>query len=142
MRALEKAFPVLGSLTIIADGDAIHRSGQPKSVDRRDETGVAEPCRWSFAIASQIGETHRIPDLEMALVVEVRRHDCRRIGEQSQEDWSMRAILSTWSKRTVRIDRSGETPALGRTRFIGGGGNEIMRLIADIDAGRTHSTVT
>lgn len=131
VKVLEREYPYL----VLADNSAVTRLFDP--VTQKPVIDVMKPSsdgmRVVFRHSIRIGETHRIPDLEMAIVCKfwAMTSPNRRQAKQQVDLGDFIDIVETNRDALdlVKLKRIADVTNPRR-------GNEILRIVEDIDAGR------
>jgi hypothetical protein len=134
VRVLEEEFPYLE----VYDGPAVVRLVNPASgkamIDVMKPT--SEVMRLVFRHTIRIGKTHRIPELEMGVVCKfvAMTSPIRRDTKRMQDLLDFIDIVEN-KRKVIDLDELKSLAELAQR----GGGNKVIRMVAEIDAGRRTS---
>lgn len=131
VRVLKKAFPKL----LVEDGVVVTRFKDPGTGEPRIDLmkPVQAVFQMVFRHAIRIGQSHRIPDLEMALVSKF----AAMVSPNRQKS---KKIIDAGDFADI-VEHQGKEIDLAKLRRLAemvyrGGGTEILQLVDDISAGR------
>jgi hypothetical protein len=131
VRRLEEAFPYLETVENSAVARFINPVTQKAVIDVMKPT--SEAMRLAFRYTVEIGKSHRIPDLEMAVIAKYLAMTApnRARPRRTQDLADLMNIVMT---HRDELDLEKLVGLGDRVRLRGGG--ELSKLIADLDAGR------
>jgi hypothetical protein len=132
VRALQAAYPML----TITDFPVVTRFTDPAT--KQVVIDVMKPTQEVFKVVFRhtirVGETHEIPDLEMALASKFAAMvSPRRVTDKKLLDGADFVNVVVNNRSDIGLPK---LRRLAEKVYPNGGGAEIMQLIADIDAGR------
>jgi len=131
VRVLRSAFPKF----IVEDGVIVTRFKDPISKETRIDLmkPLQKVYQMAFRHTCMIGDSHRVPDLEMALISKfsamVSPH---RLGPRKIQDAADFADIVTHNQADVDMAKLGKLA----NQVYSGGQQEIFQLVNDILAGR------
>jgi len=132
IRVLDRAFPYLDVVENSAVARFVNLATQKVAIDVMKPS--SEAIRLVFRHTISIGATHRIPDLEMAIVSKfVAMMSPNRKPGKKLIDAGDFTIIITHNRKTLDIEKLRRLA----DRAQHGGGARILAFVEEIDAGRT-----
>jgi len=131
VRSVQAAFPKL----LVEDGDNGTKFNDPQTGEQRIDLmkPVQKVYQLAFRQAQWVGRSHRVPDLEMALLLKfAARISPHRRSTKRMQDTADFADIVEHNQADIDL------PKLGRLadQVYDGGRSEIVKLVEDILAGR------